>query len=342
MAANGTRTGSTLRGAIGAVLVIAVALVPVVVPWMQVILTLALAKGLAVLGIVILLQAGQVSFGHALFFAAGAYCAAFVGEALAGGELVSMIVLGVAASLAIGLVVGLFVVRYRYIFFAMLNLAFSMIAFSILEKFYHVTGGADGLQVARPLVLGIEMDRAGFERLLFYGTLAIVVVVSLAVSRFLASPRGEMLRAVKSNETRLEYLGVSARQTLLTGYVVSAGLAGLGGVLTAVTQGIVTPEYAWWVRSGEFVFIAILGGANSVAGAFVGATVYEIVRTYASAFAADIWQMVLGVFLLVIILFAPGGLVGIVDNLLRGRRKAGAAGADDPAGAAGTAKGAAE
>lgn len=341
MASCETRISSTLRLAVGAVLVVALAFVPVAVPWMQVILTLALAKGLAVLGIVILLQAGQVSFGHALFFAAGAYCAAFLGEALAGGELVLLIVAGVAVSLLVGLVVGAFVVGYRYIFFAMLNLAFSMIVFSVLEKFYHITGGSDGLQVARPLVLGIEMERAEFEVVLFYGTLATVVVIAFMVSRFLASPRGQMLRAMKSNETRLEYLGVSARQTLLTGYVLSAGLAGLGGVLTAVTQGIVTPEYAWWVRSGEFVFIAILGGAHSVAGAFVGATVYEFVRTYASAFAADIWQMVLGVFLLAIILFTPGGLVGIFDNMIRGRRQRAPA-SEEAAAGAGAAKGAAE
>lgn len=312
-------TTRSIRTAVAALLVVAVAAMPLVAPFTQVMLTLALAKGLAVLGIVVLLHAGQVSFGHALFFAAGAYAAAFLGRWLAGGELLTMLAVGIAASLGIGLLVGLFMVRYRYIFFGMLNLAVSMIAFSILEKFYFVTGGSDGMQVARPLVAGIELGRGAFETLLFYGTLAIVLAVAFGVSRFLSSPVGEMMKAIKTNETRLEYLGVSARRTLLVGYVLSAGLCGLGGVITAVTQGIVTPEYAWWVRSGELVFIAILGGANSVAGAFIGAGVYEVVRTYASAFAADIWQMVLGVFLLAIILFAPGGLVGIFDHLTRRR-----------------------
>jgi len=318
-----TLSGPTVRRAAGLLLLVAVALTPLVAPFTQVMLTLALTKGLAVLGIVVLLNAGQVSFGHALFFAVGGYCAAFLGKAFAGGEIVTMVLAGLAASLAVGLAVGLFVVRYRYIFFGMLNLAFSMILFSVLEKFYFVTGGSDGMQVARPLVLGVEMGRAGFETLLFYATLVIVVIVALCVSAYLASPRGEMLKAIRTNETRLEYLGVSARRTLLLGYVLSAGLCGLGGVLTAVTLGIVTPDYAWWVRSGELVFIAILGGAQSVAGAFIGAAVYEVVRTYAAAFAADIWQMVLGGFLLVIILFAPGGLVGIFDTLTgRGRRRA--------------------
>ncbi|MEM1044969.1 MAG: branched-chain amino acid ABC transporter permease [Pseudomonadota bacterium] len=313
-----------------AVLIVLAMLLPLYAPWTKVMLTLALAKGLAVLGIVVLLAAGQVSFGHALFFAVSAYAAAFLGRAFGGGELITMVVLGVGASLAVGLVVGLFVVRYRYIFFGMLNLAFSMILFSILEKFYHFTGGSDGIQVARPTVLGASLDRNAFEFLLFYGGLVIAVCVALLVHRFLQSPLGNMMRTIASNETRLEYLGVSARGVLLTGYLVSAGLCGLGGVMMAVAQGIVTPEYTWWVRSGELVFIAILGGAHSVAGAFIGALVYEAVRTYASAFASDVWQMILGFFLLGIILYAPKGLIGLANRFLPARRAAAQAAVDDP------------
>lgn len=307
---------TTPRILVPLLLVVAIACTPFLLPFTKVMLTLALAKGLAVLGIVVLLHAGQVSFGHALFFAVSAYSATYLGKAFAGGELVSMMVVGVSASLMVGLFVGLFVVRYRYIFFGMLNLAFSMILFSILEKFYAYTGGSDGMQVARPLVLGFEMDREGFEWLLFYLTLVIALVCGFAIRRYLDSPIGHMLRTIATNETRLEYLGVSARGVLLAGYVVSAGLCGIGGVLMAVAQGIVTPEYAWWVRSGELVFIAILGGAQSVAGAFVGAIIYETVRTYAAAFAADAWQMILGVFLLGIILYASRGLVGLYSDLM--------------------------
>jgi branched-chain amino acid transport system permease protein len=324
----------SIRIIIPALLVLLIALLPLHASWLQVVFTLALAKGIAVLGIIVLLHAGQVSFGHALFFAVAAYMAAFLGHNFAGGELVSMMVLGVAASLVVGLLVGLFVVRYRYIFFGMLNLAFSMIFYSILEKFYFVTGGTDGLQVARPLVLGIELERAGFETLLFYGSLVLCVFVAWGVHRFLNSPIGHMMKAIKTNETRLEYLGISARRTLLTGYVLSAGLCGLGGVLMAVAQGIVTPEYAWWIRSGELVFIAILGGADSVVGAFVGALIYEVVRTYAAAFAADFWQMILGFFLLGIILYASRGLVGVYDAVisrLEGKPRADTAPADEKA-----------
>ncbi len=312
----------SLRIVVPLILLSLVAGLPIAAPWLQVVFTLALAKGIAVLGIIVLLRAGQVSFGHALYFAVAAYVAAFLGQTFSGGELISMIGLGVAVALLVGVAVGLFVVRYRGIFFGMLNLAFSMIFFSILEKFYHVTGGSDGLQVARPSVLGASVGRDGFEALLFYGTLIICVLVAWGVHRFLGSPIGHMMATVKTNETRLEYLGVSARRTLLVGYVLSAGLCGLGGVLMAVAQGIVTPEYAWWIRSGELVFIAILGGAGSVTGAFVGALVYELVRTFAAAFAADVWQMILGLFLLGIILYASRGLVGFYDDILTRLSKA--------------------
>ena len=149
-------------------LLAALVLAPVFAPTTQVMLTLALAKSLAVLGIIVLLQAGQVSFGHALFYAVSAYTAAFLGRSMAGGELILNLLSGVIVAALTALLVGLFVVRYREIFFGMLNLAVSMIFFSFLEKFYHITGGSDGLSVPRPTVLGFTLERAGFEVVLYY------------------------------------------------------------------------------------------------------------------------------------------------------------------------------
>ncbi len=309
-------SGRTLRALLPVLAIILIAAMPVLAPWSKIVLTIAIAKGLAVLGIVVLLRAGQVSFGHAMFFAASAYAAAFLGAATGGGELFLLLLAGIVCAVVFGLVIGFFVVGYRYIFFGMLNLAFSMVLYSILEKFFHITGGSDGMRVARPTVLGIVMERSAYEYTLFYLTLLIAIASAVFVQRYLASPMGQALAAIKTNETRLEYLGLSARKVLLIGYVISAVLAGTGGVLLAAIQGLVTPEYGYWIRSGEFVFIAVLGGSGHVIGAFAGSLVYELVRTYAAAFAADIWQMVLGVVLLLVILFAPRGLVGLYDSLM--------------------------
>ncbi|MFZ5732044.1 MAG: branched-chain amino acid ABC transporter permease [Pseudomonadota bacterium] len=285
--------------------------VPLLIPSMATLVVLILAKGIVVLGIIILLQAGQVSFGHAMFFAVGAYTAGFWGRYLGGGDLLAYLVAGTVLATLAGLLVGLFVVRYREIFFGMLNLAFSMVLWSLLEKMFHITNGADGIRVPRPPIAGMTFSPETFQFALLYLTLALAVITTIVVQRFLDSPTGNMLRAIKSNETRLEYLGVSARRVLLIGYVISAGLGGIGGVLVAVAQQIATPEFAYWTKSGEFVFIAILGGVGNALGAFAGSAVFEFVRFYASAKLANSWQLILGLVLIAIILFAPNGLIGM-------------------------------
>jgi ABC-type branched-subunit amino acid transport system permease subunit len=305
--------GSLTRVAVG-LTVLAAAVLPLLMPSWSTLITLILAKGIVVLGIIVLLQAGQVSFGHAMFFGLGAYAVAFWGKYVGAGDLLLFLAIGPVLATAAGLLVGLFVVRYREIFFGMLNLAFSMVLWSLLEKMFHYTNGADGIRVARPTLAGMAFTPEAFQYVLVYLTLGLAIVASLGVQRYLESPLGHMLRAIKSNETRLEYLGVSARRVLLIGYVVSAFLGGLGGVLVAVAQQIATPEFAYWTKSGEFVFIAILGGAANAFGAFAGAAVFEFVRFFAAAKLANAWQLILGVVLIVIIMYAPSGLIGLLQR----------------------------
>lgn len=297
--------------AVAVVFFVVAALAPLFVSSWATLFALILAKGIVVLGIVLLLQAGQVSFGHAMFFATGAYTAAFWGKYMGGGDILLYIVLGGISSTVCGLLVGLFVVRYREIFFGMLNLAFSMVLWSLLEKMFHYTNGADGIRVARPGLLGFSFTPETFQYVILYVSLAIAIAAFYGVQRYLESPLGHMLRAIKSNETRLEYLGTSARHVLLVGYVISAFLGGVGGALVSIIQQIATPEFGFWTKSGEFVFIAILGGGAHAFGAFAGAAMFETVRFYAAAHLADSWQLILGVVLIVIILYAPNGLIGL-------------------------------
>ena len=287
------------------------AMAPLFVASWATLFALILAKGVVVLGIILLLQAGQVSFGHAMFFATGAYTAAFWSKYIGGGDIVLFIALGGITSAIVGLIVGLFVVRYRGIFFGMLNLAFSMVLWSLLEKMFHYTSGADGIRVPRPALLGLSFTPETFQYVILYMCLLIAIGAFYGVQRYLDSPLGHMLRAIKSNETRLEYLGTSARRVMLVGYVVSSFLGGIGGTLVAIIQQIATPEFGYWTKSGEFVFIAILGGSAHAFGAFAGAAMFEGVRFYAAAHLADTWQLILGVVLIVIILYAPNGLIGL-------------------------------
>lgn len=286
-------------------------------PWLKFVLTVALAKGLAVLGILLLLRAGQVSFGHALYVAFGAYVVAFLAPRF--GDALILLPLAAAGAALIGFLVGLFVTRYREIFFGMLNLALSMVFYSLLEKLYHWTKGTDGIRVELPTILGARLERETYEWVMFGVALALAFLCAGFVRLYLASPMGQALSAIKTRETRLEFMGVSARGVLLSAYVISAFLAGLGGALIAMTTRHVTPLLAYWTSSGELVFIAILGGAGGVLGPFLGAAMFELVRIYAAASVADAWQMILGTVLLLVILFAPGGLWGMIAGRLRGR-----------------------
>jgi ABC-type branched-subunit amino acid transport system permease subunit len=287
-------------------------------PWLKLPLVLGFCYGLAALGIVVLLRAGQISFGHAMYACIAGYVVAFLGQRYPSLDGLLLIAAGTVASVLASMLIGAFVVRYREIFFGMLNLALSMVLFTVLGKFYNLTGGTDGLRINRPELLGFQLERAPFELSLLVLVLAISLLVIFGVQRFFESSGGQALAAIKTNETRLEYLGISARKVLWKGYVLSASLCGLSGSLFGLSQGLVTPEMGYWLRSGEFVFIAILGGAGHAIGAFVGALLYEFLKMYAAALVSGSWQLVLGVILIVIIYFLPKGLTG----LLRKRKAA--------------------
>ncbi len=286
-------------------------------PWLRFVLTIALAKGIAVMGILLLLRAGQVSFGHALYIAFGAYTVAFLAPRF--GDAMILLPLAALGAGALGLVIGLFVTRYRQIFFGMLNLAMSMVFYSLLEKLYAITKGSDGIRVEIMPVAGQALDRITYEWTIFGIALGLAFALGLLLRLYLASPMGEALAGIKTRETRLEFMGVPARGVLLSAYVMSAVLGGIGGALIAMTSRHVTPLLAYWTSSGELVFIAILGGAGGVLGPFLGAAGYELVRVYAAASFADAWQMILGAVLLLVILFAPGGLWGMAARAIGGR-----------------------
>lgn len=286
-------------------------------PWLKIPLILALCYGLAALGIVVLLRGGQISFGHAMYACVSGYVVAFLGHRFPGLDGAFLIILGTLASLVMGMVIGAFVVRYREIFFGMLNLAISMVLFTALGKFYTLSGGTDGLRISRPELFGQVLERDHFESCLLVLALVLSLLVVYGVQCYLRSSSGQALAAIKTNETRLEYLGISAKQVLWRGYVLSATLCGLSGALFGLSQGLVTPEMGYWLRSGEFVFIAILGGSGHAVGAFVGALLYEFLKMYAAVFVSGAWQLLLGSTLIVIIYFLPSGLTGLLRKRMQ-------------------------
>ncbi|HIC88268.1 MAG TPA: branched-chain amino acid ABC transporter permease [Anaerolineae bacterium] len=289
--------------------------------WIVFQLGIALAKGLVVLGVVLLMRAGLVSFGQGLFFAASAYAVAFAMKLFAIREAVILAGIGTVTGLVVATLVGLLMARYREIFFAMLSLAFSMILYGVLVKAYRITGGSDGMGVATPTLLGVALAPGRLRVGLYAFTLVGVAGVTYLVYRYADSPLGYAARAVRDNEVRVEYLGISAGRAIYLTYLLAGGLGGLGGALVALNVGHVDPQMAYWTTSGEFLFVAVLGGTASVYAPLVGSLVFELVRTYAFKYVPYTWQMALGVVMLVIIMFVPGGLWSLYQATTRSARR---------------------
>lgn len=305
-----------LRGAAPTLAVILVlALAPPVLPdWLGFLLTVALAKALVVLGVAVLLRSNLVTFGHGLYFAAGAYTVGLAGKWFALYDALLLILLSALVSGAIAALLGLFLARYRGIFFGMLTLAFSMILYSLLLKLYSVTGGTDGMVITPPTVLGL-VPGARAAAADYYLTLGCLALALFVTRRWLASPLGFLANAIRDNEIRVEYMGASVRQGIYLTHLLSGVLGGVGGCLVAFAVGHIAPEFSYWTQSGDFVFVTLLGGYGSVFAPVLGSIVFEVVRNYAYALSPYTWQMSLGVILLAIILFLPRGLWSLLERL---------------------------
>ena len=270
-------------------------------------LALALAKGLVVLGLLLLMRTGLVSFGQGLYYGLGAYSAALLAQRAGIGDAALMILAGPACAATVAAVLGLLLARYREIFFAMLSLAFSMILYGLLVK-SAALGSTDGFNLHAKTFAGLALP-AGAERTVFFAvSLVVTVGIAWLLHKYLASHWGRVSAAISDNELRVEYLGASVYRVVYVNYVIAAALAGLGGAFAALAVGHVDPETTYWTTSGEFVFIAILGGAGSVLAPFLSAALFEALRTVANQYAPNVWQMTLGAAMLAIIMFLPGGL----------------------------------
>ena len=302
-------------------------LVPLIVPeWILFVMTKSLFMFICVSGVAFMLRGGLLTFGHALYYATGAYTVGFMVKWFGVHELAIVLPLGALMGFIMASLVGLIMARYREVFFAMLNLAFSMILFGALLKFYRITGGTDGLPTGTPTLLGIEIESDSLS--FYYFSLVVVAIVAYVIHRFMASPTGFYLRALYDNEIRIVYSGVSVRQVIYRTYLLAGTLGGVSGVLAAFTIGHIVPEDAYWIQSGEFVFVALLGGFGGLAGPLMGSFAFEFMQTYASKYFPLAWQMMMGIVMLLIILFQPGGLWSIY-HLIIDRFKGDKRGADD-------------
>jgi len=275
--------------------------------WLTFLITMAAANGLVSLGIVVLMRGGVVAFGQGMVFAIGGYAAALVFNRLGLTDALGLAMAGGVAATVIAAPFAPLLSRYRGIFFAMLTLALSMVTYGLFMKL-DILGGSDGFNIGRPTLFGQSLSDARVGYTMYVLTVVVATAMGLLARIYFDSTRGLITLAVRENELRVEYLGGSVRQAMAINFILAAFAGGVGGALAVLALGHIDPHFSYWTTSGEFVFVAILAGWQSIAAVFVASTVLEVVRSFSSSYFPNTWQLALGLFLLFVIRFLPKGI----------------------------------
>jgi branched-chain amino acid transport system permease protein len=256
--------------------------------------------------------AGLLSFGHAATFGVGGYALGLLLKYQPGIPFLIDVALAVAVGGLAGLIIGLFCVRLRGTYFALLTLAFSQFLFAVAFKWRSVTRGDDGLsvQVGNIALPGIGTLRLGNPRDFYLLELTIVLLCLWAAWRFTRTPLGNAVVLMRENDERAAFLGYSVFGTKLIVFTVATTLAAVAGALFAAFQRIVSPAALDLPISTEVVFMAVLGGTGTFLGPFLGATVYMLFQDWLSK-TTERWPFFLGMTFVVMILYAHSGLIGL-------------------------------
>jgi branched-chain amino acid transport system permease protein len=263
---------------------------------------------------------GLLSFGHAAFFSIGSYVTGLVLLHIY-PSIPLAFVTGVVAAAIAAWIIGYFCVRLDEIYFAMLTLAFGMMVHTIIWKWDRLTGGADGLvDIPRPNLnlLLFEVDLSSINSY-YYFTLVLVAIALFVLWIIVNSNFGLALRAVRENSERLQFVGINVRRYRLISFVISGFFCGLAGALFGPFLKSITPSIAFWTKSAEPVFMSLLGGTKIFLGPAVGAVIFMYLKEIISGYT-ELWMIYLGAILIGFVLFLPGGIVGFLNEKLRGRR----------------------
>lgn len=276
-----------------------------------------LITGLFALSLDLMLgYAGIVSLGHAAFFGLGAYAAGLLAAHGWGDPLLGLLVGGVLAAL-FGFAVSFMVVRGQDLARLMVTMACGLLLYEAANRMGFLTGGVDGLSgVTMGKLLGLfEFDLEG--RVAYLYSLAVLFAVFVFAHRVVHSPFGLSLRALREGPRRMPAIGVSIRMRQVAVFTIAAGLAGIAGALLAQTTQFVGLDVLSFRRSAELLIILVLGGAGRLYGGLLGAAVFMIAQDYLSGLNPVYWQFWIGLLLVVVVLFARGGLLGVFDAFKR-------------------------
>jgi branched-chain amino acid transport system permease protein len=258
---------------------------------------------------------GLISFGHAAFVGLGAYA---VGILSVHGFTDALIALPVAlaASALFALATGAVCLRTQGVYFIMITLAFSQMVFFTASSLAPY-GGDDGLTVrARDTIAGFALMRD--PRSFYYVVFACLLITYLLCRALIASRFGRVFCGARENPIRMASIGYNIFRYQLVAYVIAGAFGGLSGFLLANAAEFVSPAYMSWQRSGELVIMVLLGGTGTLYGAVMGAAVFVLAEEWLSGLTEH-WKMIFGPLLVLIVLFARGGLIGLAGRFVRAK-----------------------
>jgi branched-chain amino acid transport system permease protein len=276
---------------------------------------LAFINALAVLGLNVLMGfAGQVSLGHAGFFGIGAYAVA-VGPAHLGTPSWAALPAGVVSAALIAFFVGRPILKLKGYYLAVATMGMGILFAMVVSNEANLTGGPNGMRVSRLILFG--WSASGPPTWYWISGITLVIGAWIAVN-LIESPTGRAFRAIHDSETGAHVLGVDAARYKLLAFVLSAVYASIAGSYFALFDGFVTPETTSFLRSVEFVVMAVLGGLGSILGSIVGATILVVLPQALTVFH-DYEHIVLGALIIVFLIFLPAGIVPALRSLLQTR-----------------------
>lgn len=251
---------------------------------------------------------GVATLGHAAQFGVGAYAA---GIACVRGvtDPVALLVVGLFAGTVMGLISGALITRFRGLPQLVLSIAIGQLVAGLANKLSWLTGGSDGLSGIEPGkvfgIYGFDM----YSRTAFLFSLGVLVITFIVLKRFVRSPFGLMCRGIKDDDLRARMIGVSIYPRLVAMYGVAGAVAGIGGALTAISTGVVGLDSVSFERSAEVLVMLVLGGAGHLWGALAGTVIFMIFEHIVAAANPFHWMTLVGLLLILIVVFAPRGLI---------------------------------
>ena len=258
---------------------------------------------------------GIVTLGHSAYFGFGAYTAGILAIRFSGDPLLGLAAAALAAGL-LGLATGAVILRTHGLTLLMLTLAITSIVFEVASSATWLTNGSDGLHSVpvKPVLGAFKFDMFGSTAYLY--CLAVLAVCWWLVRKVVHSPFGAALVGSRENEVRMHAIGAPVYGRRLIAYTLSCALAGVAGALLTQTTQFAGLSTLGFEISGEVLVMLVLGGVGRLYGAFLGPAVYIVARDYLAKQTPEYWYMGIGVLLVLIVLFARGGMLGLLDKLI--------------------------